>query len=228
MGEPVVLLHGGMCTAETFDAQTAALSDHYQVYLPDAGSRPYSGRAGSLDYDVMAADAIAFLEALDLGPRSRRLERRRRNASSSPGGDPTSFATRLHWTEPHRGRHPPGVQGDARPPERRAPTADAGRVVRRRLPRRPSTFVDVFNRPRSVGQSTAHSAVATREVTVPTLVVAGDDDVLTLAHLGDFRTGCQRSGRRSSWRIARGTDGRPDLVNRHPRLPRGRGPVRAT
>ena len=34
-GDPIVLLHGGMCTAETWDAQTSALAGHYQVYVPE-------------------------------------------------------------------------------------------------------------------------------------------------------------------------------------------------
>ncbi len=64
----MVLLHGGMCTAETFDAQTTALAEHYRVYLPE---RRGHGRTpdvpGPLTYDIMATDTIAFIEGLDLG-----------------------------------------------------------------------------------------------------------------------------------------------------------------
>src|SRR4029453_8342921 len=67
-GEPVVLLHGGMCTAETFDAQTTVLAEHYRVYLPE---RRGHGRTpdvpGPLTYDIMATDTIAFIEPLNLG-----------------------------------------------------------------------------------------------------------------------------------------------------------------
>ena len=34
-GDPLILLHGGMCTAETFDGQTPALAEHFRVYLPE-------------------------------------------------------------------------------------------------------------------------------------------------------------------------------------------------
>ena len=34
-GDPLILLHGGLCTAETFDAQTPALAEQYRVYVPE-------------------------------------------------------------------------------------------------------------------------------------------------------------------------------------------------
>jgi pimeloyl-ACP methyl ester carboxylesterase len=68
-GDPVVLLHGGLCTAETFDAQAAALAEHYRVWVPE---RRGHGRTpdveGPLSYQVMADDTIAFLDKIDTGP----------------------------------------------------------------------------------------------------------------------------------------------------------------
>ena len=58
-----------MATAETFDAQTAELSRHYRVYVPE---RRGHGRTpdvpGPLTYDLMAEDNVAFLRALGLAP----------------------------------------------------------------------------------------------------------------------------------------------------------------
>ena len=66
-GEPLILLHGGMCTAETFDGQTPALAEHFRVYLPE---RRAHGRtadvAGPITYEIMAQDTIAFVEALGI------------------------------------------------------------------------------------------------------------------------------------------------------------------
>jgi pimeloyl-ACP methyl ester carboxylesterase len=63
-GEPLILLHGGMCTAETFDGQTPALAERYRVYVPE---RRGHGRTpdvdGPITYEIMAADTIAFMEA---------------------------------------------------------------------------------------------------------------------------------------------------------------------
>jgi pimeloyl-ACP methyl ester carboxylesterase len=66
-GDPLILLHGGMCTAETFDGQTPALAECYRVYLPE---RRAHGRTadvpGPITYEIMAQDTIAFIEALSI------------------------------------------------------------------------------------------------------------------------------------------------------------------
>jgi pimeloyl-ACP methyl ester carboxylesterase len=63
-GEPVMLLHGGFSTVESWSAQRSALAQHYQVWLPE---RRGHGRThdveGPITYDNMAADTIAFMEA---------------------------------------------------------------------------------------------------------------------------------------------------------------------
>jgi pimeloyl-ACP methyl ester carboxylesterase len=68
-GDAVILLHGGMCTAETFDGQAPALAEHYRVYVPE---RRGHGRTADVDgpitYEVMARDTIDFIEAADTGP----------------------------------------------------------------------------------------------------------------------------------------------------------------
>jgi pimeloyl-ACP methyl ester carboxylesterase len=66
-GDPLILLHGGMCTAETFDDQTPALAEQYRVYLPE---RRAHGRTpdvpGPITYEIMAQDTIAFIEAVGI------------------------------------------------------------------------------------------------------------------------------------------------------------------
>src|SRR5437879_5994609 len=63
-GEPLILLHGGGATLETFDGETSALASKYRVYLPE---RRGHGRTpdveGPITYEIMAQDTIAFLEA---------------------------------------------------------------------------------------------------------------------------------------------------------------------
>ncbi|MCW2633604.1 MAG: putative hydrolase [Pseudonocardia sp.] len=64
-GDPLVLLHGGFCTVETLDGLTSGLAEHYTVYTPE---RRGHGRTADVDgpitYTAMAADTIAFLDAL--------------------------------------------------------------------------------------------------------------------------------------------------------------------
>lgn len=66
-GEAVMLLHGGFVTIETWAAQRAALAARFRVYLPERrghGRTPdVPGRTG---YDLMAADTIAFMDAVGL------------------------------------------------------------------------------------------------------------------------------------------------------------------
>lgn len=66
-GEPLILLHGGFCTVETFGAQTPALAEQYQIYVPE---RRGHGRTpdveGPITYENMAQDTIAFMEALGI------------------------------------------------------------------------------------------------------------------------------------------------------------------
>jgi pimeloyl-ACP methyl ester carboxylesterase len=66
-GDPVVLLHGGLCTAETLDPLVPALAERYQVIVPE---RPGHGRTpdvdGPITYEGMAQHTIAFLEALGI------------------------------------------------------------------------------------------------------------------------------------------------------------------
>jgi pimeloyl-ACP methyl ester carboxylesterase len=66
-GDPVVLLHGGMCTAETWDAQTSALAGRFQVYVPERfGHGRTPDIEGPITYENMARHTIAFMEAVGL------------------------------------------------------------------------------------------------------------------------------------------------------------------
>ena len=61
-GEPLVLLHGGLCAIETLAGLRAGLAGHYRVYLPE---RRGHGRTpdveGPFTYELFADDTIAFM-----------------------------------------------------------------------------------------------------------------------------------------------------------------------
>ncbi len=64
-GEPVLLLHGGMCTLETWAPQIPALSAKYRVIIPERrGHGRTADVAGPITYEIMATDTIAFMTAL--------------------------------------------------------------------------------------------------------------------------------------------------------------------
>jgi pimeloyl-ACP methyl ester carboxylesterase len=66
-GEPVVLLHGGMCPIDTWSAQTEALAKQYRVYLPE---RRGHGRTADVDgpitLSLMADDTAAFMDSVGI------------------------------------------------------------------------------------------------------------------------------------------------------------------
>jgi pimeloyl-ACP methyl ester carboxylesterase len=64
-GEPLVLLHGGLSTNETWAGQIEDFGAHFRVVAPE---RPGNGHTpdldGPLSYDAMAVDTIRFLEVV--------------------------------------------------------------------------------------------------------------------------------------------------------------------
>jgi pimeloyl-ACP methyl ester carboxylesterase len=66
-GAPLLLLHGGLAPAETFDPQVPALAEHYAVHVPErAGHGRTPDVDGPLTYEAMAQHTISFMEVLDI------------------------------------------------------------------------------------------------------------------------------------------------------------------
>jgi len=62
-GEPLLLLHGGFCTNETWGAQRADLAAAHRVFLPERRAHGHTPDVeGPLSYQDMADDTVAFLE----------------------------------------------------------------------------------------------------------------------------------------------------------------------
>jgi len=63
-GEPLLLMHGGACTIEIFSELTPELANRYKVILPERrGHGRTADIEGPISYDLMAQDTIAFMEA---------------------------------------------------------------------------------------------------------------------------------------------------------------------
>lgn len=68
-GDPLLLLHGGFCTNETWGAQRADLAAAYRVFLPERRAHGHTPDvAGPLSYQDMADDTATFLERVVGGP----------------------------------------------------------------------------------------------------------------------------------------------------------------
>ncbi|MGW4234277.1 alpha/beta fold hydrolase [Streptomyces sp. NPDC004980] len=64
-GDPLVLLHGGFCTNDTWGAQRADLAAAYRVLLPERRAHGHTPDVpGPLSYQDMADDTVAFLETV--------------------------------------------------------------------------------------------------------------------------------------------------------------------
>lgn len=62
-GEPLVLLHGGLCTNEAWAAQMPPFAQHFRVIAPERRGHGHTADvAGPLTYTAMAADMIGLLD----------------------------------------------------------------------------------------------------------------------------------------------------------------------
>jgi pimeloyl-ACP methyl ester carboxylesterase len=68
-GAPVLLLHGGGATADSWLGQAPALAEQYRVLMPERRGHGHSPDVdGPVTMEIFAADTAAFIEALELGP----------------------------------------------------------------------------------------------------------------------------------------------------------------
>ena len=189
-GEPLVLLHGGFASVETFAAFSPLLSARFHVYSPE---RRGHGRMPDLDgpitYEVMADDTAAFIGALDVGAvhlvgwsdganvamivAIRRPDLVRRlvligTAVNSSGGTPFAQAMAEQMTIDHL----PPMLVDAY-----AALSPDGR----------DHFPVVFDKlHRAIIETETQLSDLTR-ISAPTLVMAADDDLVSIEHLEAMR-----------------------------------------
>jgi len=70
-GEPLLLLHGGVAASfySHGSGMVDALASHFRVFCMDRRAHGFThDPGGAITYDAMAADTIAFLEAIGCGP----------------------------------------------------------------------------------------------------------------------------------------------------------------
>jgi pimeloyl-ACP methyl ester carboxylesterase len=218
-GDPVVMLHGGFCTIETFGAQTAALAEKYRVYLPE---RRGHGRTADVDgpitYVNMADDTIAFMDAL--GISNAHL------VGWSDGGNVgllvalkrpdlvrklvfMGSAANLSGMRPEMLAQLGAMTADSFPPMLRE-------AYNATSPDGPEHFAVIVEKLVDTWKTEpSHQLSELETLAAPTLVLLGDDDVITIAHAGDIAAAIPDS----QLAVVPGTDHvllfeKPDLVNR--------------
>ncbi|HEX2432999.1 MAG TPA: alpha/beta hydrolase [Gaiellaceae bacterium] len=64
-GDPLVLMHGGLVDARSFEPNLGALAERFRVYTPERRGHGHTPDVpGPITYQLMAEDTIAFLEAV--------------------------------------------------------------------------------------------------------------------------------------------------------------------
>jgi pimeloyl-ACP methyl ester carboxylesterase len=178
-GEPLVLLHGGLSDSRDFAGNLDALAEHHRTFLPD---RRGHGRTpdveGPFSADALAGDVIAFLEQVVGGPArvvgysagatvalhvaARRPDLVERLVLISGAFDATGLLLR------------PSAGGPV-PPELVATYAEVSPDGAEHFPVILDKVVRAVAEP---GLSTAELAA----IGCRTLVVSGDDDLVSLDH----------------------------------------------
>jgi pimeloyl-ACP methyl ester carboxylesterase len=185
-GPALVLLHGGLSNRDDFDAQLVELTARFRVWRPDRrghGSTP--DVPGPITYDNMADDTIVFLESLVGGPA---------HLIGYSDGAMVGLLVALRRPDLVRKLVVMGLYVN-RDGEvewfgryvRDATAADVPASIRRgyeeRSPDGPEHFDVVAEKILHLWRTEPDLAVdALRDLAVPTLVLQGDDDIVTLEH----------------------------------------------
>lgn len=185
-GDPLVLLHGGISTNETWGAQMPAFAERFQVFAPERRGHGHTPDVeGPLNYSDMAADTIGFLETVVKQPAHL--------VGWSDGGiiglliaiDRPDLVRKLVAIGANT--NPDGLPPEVK--ESLSPDPDApGLEMFRSLyaassPDGPEHWPIVFGKflEMIAGQPDIKPDELAR-IKAPTLVVSGDDDMMTLEH----------------------------------------------
>jgi pimeloyl-ACP methyl ester carboxylesterase len=187
-GEPLLLLHGGMCTLETFDGLVPGLAAGHRVVAPE---RRGHGRTpdveGPITYELMAADTIAFMAATGL-----------ESADLVGWSDGAAIALLVALERPDLIRRLvligqfAGLDGMSPQMQGVTLTTEMLPPFLRRLhaavsPDGPERFDSVFERLGPAWTSFDVPLAELARVTAPTLVMMGEEDLLTVAHAEAMR-----------------------------------------
>src|SRR3954454_2487849 len=190
-GDPLVMLHGGFASVNTFAGFTPLVAEQYRVYSPERrGHGRMPDTPGPITYESMADDTIAFIDALGIGPAHvvgwsdgenvgmltamRRPDLVRKlvligTAVNISGAKPWARALTEHLTVDHL---PPMLIDEyvALSPDGREHFPVVFEKLSRAIVDTPQTLADLAR------------------ITAPTLVMAGDDDLVAVEHLEAMRT----------------------------------------
>ena len=186
-GEPLVLLHGGLCTNETWAAQIPVFAERFHVLAPERRAHGHTADVeGPLTYAAMADDTIGFLDKVVGGPAHlvgwsdggivgllvaiARPDLVRKLVAIGANYDTTGVVPEA---EEMFGNMTP--DGDD--------TAMFRSMYEMHSPDGPEHWPVVFGKFGEMLQREPHIPVGDlARISAPTLVIAGDDDIVSIEH----------------------------------------------
>ena len=195
-GDPLLLMHGGMCTNDLWGAQLPALSERFHVFAPERRGHGHTPDVeGPLRYSDMASDTIGFLDTVVRGPAHlvgwsdggivcllvavARPDLVRKLVAISANAKPAAIATVPAFTE--MGETPPDDPSMEMFRSLHAASSPDG-------PEHWPVFLEKYFAMVASDEPDIGPEELAR-IEVPTLIVSGDDDVVTLEHTIDlYRT----------------------------------------
>jgi pimeloyl-ACP methyl ester carboxylesterase len=193
-GDALVMLHGGFASVNTFAGFTPTFAERYRVFSPERrGHGRMPDIEGPITYEIMADDTIAFIDALGIGPAHvvgwsdganvgmitamRRPDLVRKlvligTAVNVSGAKPWAQAMTEHMTVDHL---PPTLIDEY------AALSPDGR----------EHFQVVFDKLSRAIVDTPQTLADLAQISAPTLIMAGDDDLVTAEHQEAMRAAVQ-------------------------------------
>jgi pimeloyl-ACP methyl ester carboxylesterase len=186
-GEPLVLLHGGLCTNETWAAQAPVFAERFRVVAPERRGHGHTADVdGPLTYASMATDTVGFLDKVVGGPAHV--------VGWSDGGivgllvaiarpDLVRKLVTIGSNYDIAGVAPEVVEMFASATPDSADMAMFRGLYEMHSPDGPEHWPVVFGKFVEMVLGEPHIPVAElARISAPTLVIAGDDDMVTLEH----------------------------------------------
>lgn len=185
-GEPLLLMHGGLCTVESLSGLVPELVQHFRVILPERrGHGRTADVEGPITYDLMIADKLAFMDALGI-----------QSAHMVGYSDGANIGLLLAIERPSRVKTLVSISGnfdaDCTDEQTRAlmevmtPEAFSRRLVRAYQevsPDGPEHYPIVFEKVRQLWlREPKITPQELGRIEAPTLVMAGDRDFVRLDH----------------------------------------------
>lgn len=185
-GEPALLLHGGFSNASDFAGMVPLLAERFHLIVPERRGHGHTPDVeGPLTYAAMAADTVAFIDALGL-----------ESAHLVGYSDGANVAMLVALSDPARVRKMVLISGNARADgvnkESRAYLRDVtaetmppvvAEEYEKLSPDGAGHFPVIFEKTkRMLLNEPSISSEALARITLPTLVMCADDDIIDLDH----------------------------------------------